>query len=67
LGFTVPSGKSLVSGFGFVIVGWRFVAPLVVFARGLGDFSTGDSRKAEGEGMLIVSIDIRKKYSMAAG
>lgn len=57
LGFTVPSGRSLISGFGFVAVDWRLVAPLVVLARGLGDFSTGDSRKAEGEGMLIVSIE----------
>ena len=57
LGFTVPSGKSLISGFSFVVVDWRFVAPLVVFARGLGGCSTGDSRKVEGEGMLIVSME----------
>jgi hypothetical protein len=57
LGFTVPSGRSFTSAFGFVAVEWRFVAPLVVLACGLGEFSTGDSRKAEGEGMLIVSME----------
>ena len=57
LGFTVPSGRSLISGLGFVFVVWRRVAPLVVFARGLGDFASGDSMKAEGEGTLIVSME----------
>ena len=57
LGFTVPSGSSLISGFGFGAADWRFVAPLVVFPRGLGDVRTGDSRKAEGEGMLIASME----------
>ena len=56
-GFTVPSGSNLASGFGFGAVDWRFGAPFVVFARGLGDVRTGDSRKAEGEGMLIASME----------
>ena len=58
LGFAVPSGSNLISGFGFGAVDWRFVAPLVVvFARGLEDVRIGDSRKAEGEGMLIASME----------
>jgi hypothetical protein len=55
-GFVTPAGVLEVLEEGFAVVGLRFCDAVLVEGGSLADWTTGEDRKADGDGMVIVSI-----------